>query len=542
MKHIFELFLISEKISITQLFNRFIYVIRKLPFIGKKLGSQYAFYGTKKIINNFIPFFSILWQLVKSLLAFILIMYLSKVLNEFILNISVKLGSMFYNNFSLSSNFNTICRIAFVLYVIPDLYSNSINDNSVSFFFLNKNFNFYPKDLFYIYTYFYPLLKFIGRSMALYLFFVLFMDVNPIISTIFSLSLLFYEINKTAYWTYVNDKDNEEMNEIGLAKLIFLLILTIVVSILILSLNLNIIYFSFGFFLLNALYLPFSVRYINAFDGYASLIERSIHEFEKVTVNADNAEEENIKIKDEDISENNSKELMGFEYLNSLFFIRHRRHILNPILIKTGIFLIAALILFIITNDKLGNSEEFYKAIIFITPIITYFLLKQDIILSAFYKNCDRGLMYYGFYRENKNLLSMFIFRFKSILKNMIYPILAIITIYLIFALKYLNLTLVKLIFPIIYIILNGVFFTILPLFQYYMFQPFDKDGNSSSWILTFMNIVIYIIFIFVLPRMGKLVDPISFLSIMSIGIIIFTIVSGLLIYKFATDTFKIKQ
>ena len=229
-------------------------------------------------------------------------------------------------------------------------------------------------------------------------------------------------------------------------------------------------------------------------------------------------------------------------YLNKIFFKRHKKHLLKPTLIKSGIFLILGIGGFLFASSLTIKAKEIYKILIFIIPIISYILFKQDIILMAFYKNCDSSLLYYNFYREDKNLLKMFWLRLNSIFKLMLIPMGAMFIIYIGFAIKFLIKTDLNLLLPIFYILLNAIFFTVLPLFQYYIIQPFDKEGKQKSVVLVLMNIFLYYIFIFGLPALATKIGEIKFMLIISIFMVAFVGLASFLIYKFAPKTFKIKQ
>ena len=121
-------------------------------------------------------------------------------------------------------------------------------------------------------------------------------------------------------------------------------------------------------------------------------------------------------------------------------------------------------------------------------------------------------------------------------------PMGAMFVIYIGFAIKYLIKTDLNLSLPIFYILLNAIFFTVLPLFQYYTIQPFDKEGKQKSVVLVLMNIFLYYIFIFGLPALATKIGEIKFMLIISIFMVFFVGLASFLIYKFAPKTFKIKQ
>ncbi|MDU5504056.1 MAG: hypothetical protein E6073_02770, partial [Anaerococcus vaginalis] len=275
---------------------------------------------------------------------------------------------------------------------------------------------------------------------------------------------------------------------------------------------------------------------------YDKIIEKTINVYKIAVKDAKDIQDGVVKIENKDVNKKEKIKGEGFVYLNKLFFKRHKRHLLKPTLIKTAIFFALGITVFFILSSLTMKSNEIYKILIYAIPIISYILFKQDIILMAFYKNCDSSLLYYNFYREDKNLLTMFWLRFASIFKLMAIPMGAMFIIYAGFAIKFLIKTNVNLILPIFYIFLNAIFFTVLPLFQYYIIQPFDKEGKQKSVILALMNIFLYYIFIFGLPALAMKMEEMKFMLIISIFIIAFVGFASFIIYKFAPKTFKIKQ
>ena len=314
------------------------------------------------------------------------------------------------------------------------------------------------------------------------------------------------------------------------------------ISLLVLIIKLDFKVLSLGYFFINLILFPFVVKYFKNFKGYDKIIEKTIRVYKLAVEDSKDMQENVVKIKNKDINKNEKINGEGFVYLNNLFFKRHKRHLLKPTLIKTGIFFVIGISSFFLFSNLTFKGDEVYKILIYAIPIISYILFKQDKILMAFYKNCDSSLLYYNFYREDKNLLKMFWLRFNSVFKLMSIPMGAMFIIYICFATKFLTKTDLNLSLPIFYIVLNAMFFTILPLFQYYIIQPFDKEGKQKSVVLVLMNMFLYYIFVFGLPALAIKIGEIKFMLIISIFMVLFVGLASFLIYKFAPKTFKIKQ
>lgn len=543
MSRYFLKFLLIERIKITKIFNGMVYGIRKIPVIGKHLGDKYYFYDLKEIVNTFVPIFSIIWQFIKSILTFGFAIIISRTMLKFLFEISDKSPLFFRENFDLSLGAVLLTCTPFVFYITNMITSSMLTDNGNVFSDLSKNFNFFPDDLAHIFLYLQPFLIFIGRTLGFVIFGKIFANINPIYTFAFSLGLYFYNINMTCFWTKIYEKKEKSFFEDRpFLQIILIIIIDLLISLLVLIIKLDFKVLSLGFFFINLILFPFTVKYFKNFKGYDKIIEKTINVYKIAVKDAKNIQDGVVKIENKDINKKEKIKGEGFVYLNNLFFKRHKKHLLKPTLIKSGIFLILGIGGFLFASSLTMKAKEIYKILIFIIPIISYILFKQDIILMAFYKNCDSSLLYYNFYREDKNLLKMFWLRLNSIFKLMFIPMGAMLTIYIGFAIKFLIKTDLNLLLPIFYILLNAIFFTVLPLFQYYIIQPFDKEGKQKSYVLVLMNMFLYYIFIFGLPALATKIGEIKFMLIISIFMVAFVGLASFLIYKFAPKTFKIKQ
>ena len=63
-------FSLIKKIDLAKAINGMVYFIRKTPLLGEFLGDKYRFYEFKQIVYMFYPLFALIWQVIKSALAF----------------------------------------------------------------------------------------------------------------------------------------------------------------------------------------------------------------------------------------------------------------------------------------------------------------------------------------------------------------------------------------------------------------------------------------------------------------------------------------
>ncbi|MBY0584565.1 hypothetical protein K5I04_03795 [Murdochiella sp. Marseille-P8839] len=208
----------------------------------------------------------------------------------------------------------------------------------------------------------------------------------------------------------------------------------------------------------------------------------------------------------------------GYAYLNALFFARHKRIIERPVWIRTGIGLVFGLVLtcismFFAGKVHLGESPAF---LVYYLPTFMYLLCSYSRLTKAMYVNCDQSLLHYSFYKEKKALLEMFRLRMISLWKLMALPTL------LVLVLVFVNGLILKfstklLIAALLLTLANGGFFTISPLFIYYVFQPYDSAGTITSFAPSFLNALVYMFCFFGAPRLDDAFSPMTF-SLLSIG------------------------
>ena len=208
----------------------------------------------------------------------------------------------------------------------------------------------------------------------------------------------------------------------------------------------------------------------------------------------------------------------GYAYLNALFFARHKRIIERPIRIRTGIGLVLGLVLTCISMFFAGEVqlEESPAFLVYYLPTFMYLLCSYSRLTKAMYVNCDQSLLHYSFYKEKKALLEMFRLRMVSLWKLMALPTLLVLVVVFVNGLI-LKLPTRLLIAALLLTLANGAFFTIYPLFIYYVFQPYDSAGTITSFAPSFLNALVYMFCFFGAPRLDDAISPMTF-SLLSIG------------------------
>lgn len=208
----------------------------------------------------------------------------------------------------------------------------------------------------------------------------------------------------------------------------------------------------------------------------------------------------------------------GYAYLNDLFFMRHKRIIERPIWIRTGIGLVLGLTFTCLSMffSKAMKTDGFSSSLVYFLPTVMYMLCAHPRLTKAMYVNCDQSLLHYSFYKEEHALLEMFRLRMISLWKLMVPPTILVLVL-VFFNGLILHFSIEMLVIAMLLTIMNGAFFTIYPLFLYYVFQPYNSEGVITSFVPSLLNTILYLFCFFGTPRLGNLVSPMTF-SLLSVG------------------------
>lgn len=536
-------FSIIQKISLAKTINGIVYFFRKIPLLGRFLGDKYRFFELKQIVFFFYPIFALIWQIIKSAMVFAInflwMIYANKLFGK-VFNaeelLAGKIGALSLNQYTAS------LLVPCFIYLSFAIFRNMIVDNGNSIYELFINFAFDAKEIAKAHLYYIPILRFVGRSLVFVFAFKFLADVSIIETLAMSLAILMTELAASIFWlSYLKDKEKSILDN-GFIQVAIGLILSLILYVCVSYFKIPSRVSSFGFLTLSVIAFIPAYNYMKSFNSYGKIIEKAARKYQIALDEVADYQENSLKIKEKDIGKRKVKG-ESFAYLNQVFFIRHRRIIRKPILIKSTILLLISLVIsaymYVKGFDLYGNMDDIST---FLIPLAMYILLKQDNILRSMYLNCDKGLMPYGFYREGKNVLAMYKERFKSLLKIMILPSLALGVSYIILASFDGTLSLRQKALSLLYIALLTLFFVSLPLMEYYLLSPFNQEGQKTGKAVILIDYLIYIAVFFILPQVTSKISYRAFLIVISIFIIGFVIISQILVYKLAPRTFKIRN
>jgi hypothetical protein len=232
----------------------------------------------------------------------------------------------------------------------------------------------------------------------------------------------------------------------------------------------------------------------------------------------------------------------GYEYLNSLFFLRHRRILVLPIKIIVAIigvlFLICMGLVLFLPNTRETIINGIQRSIPLLV-FIMYGMSTGDRICKAMFYNCDLSLLRYSYYREAKVILANFTTRLKmTVLLNIVPAIALCLAIAGIVVVSGFSSMLISLMPLFLCVICLSCFFSIHHLFMYYVLQPYTAKLTVKGTLFNFINVVVYTISYICLQ-----IKTSSYYFALGVLIltILYMVLALILTYKVAPRTFKLR-
>lgn len=539
-------YILAEKIALTEAFNMIVYGIRKLPLIGKKLGDKYRFFEIKGIMYSFYPIFVLIKQILGCLLSFVTAFLFTTITYGWIFE---KIGGeIFAADLASKAELTSYLMglmVPVILYFATGIFRNFIYDNGTGIGKYFAQYHIDPASSAKMFLYYKPAMRLIGRTLIFAIFFSLINKISLIYPILASLAVYFLETGASVFWMKYKLKHKKGILDNGLLQVVLIILILIAVMGLVITGNFDLRIWAatiFGFSLLLFIY---GVSGLKNFGSFDQVIEDSVEEYDVAVEKIDENKAKSYELKDKDIEVKNKKGISrkkGLAFLNSLFFARHKRLITKPVIIKSLAVPVIGLGVFFLTVFKETlTAEVIFELTIKAMPFLTYILSRQDRVITAMYLNCDQGLLPYGFYRKGSMLLAMYRLRFRSMLLINMIPAGAVLVTYMV-AMGYKGeIFWVNNLVVLAYILLMTTFFTSLALAKYYLLQPYNQEGMPVSKLAGAINAVVYYICIygaFIVKDMDY-----KMILMASVGFILaFIIIVNILIVKFGSKTFKIRD
>ena len=539
-------YILAEKIALTESFNMMVYGIRKLPLIGKKLGDKYRFFEFKEIMYSFYPIFILIKQILGCLLSFGVAYLFTTITYGWVFKIFG--GEIFAADILSKSDLVSYLMslmVPVVFYYATGIFRNFIYDNGAGIGKYFARYHFDPRSTAKMYLYYKPAMRLIGRTLIFLLVFSLIGKLSFVYPILASLAVYFLEIGASVFWMKYKLKHKKGILDNGLLQVVFIILIPILIMGLVITGCFDLKIATVIIFGLSLVFFIYGVSRLKNFESFDQVIEDSVEEYEIAADQFEMGEAKAYELKDKDIEVKNKKGLShkkGLAFLNSLFFIRHKRLIIKPVLKKSIIVPAIAFGIFFLTVFKNTlTAENIFELTIRAMPFLMYTLSRQDKVITAMYLNCDQGLLPYGFYRKGEMLLAMYRLRFRSMLGINLIPAGAVFATYMVAVAYKGELFWVNNLLVLAYILLMTTFFTSLALAKYYLIQPYNQEGMPVSKVAGVINMVVYYICIY-----GAFIvkDMDYKMILMASGgfILAFIIVVNILIVKFGSKTFKIRD
>ncbi|MBP1590639.1 MAG: hypothetical protein ILP22_01190 [Oscillospiraceae bacterium] len=312
--------------------------------------------------------------------------------------------------------------------------------------------------------------------------------------------------------------------------------------------------------ILTVLAATFSCIYMVKYRRYR-MIAKELVTYEQITA----VKKENVKqnaLKAQLVMNKNDEKVMlksgsekfenkkGYEYLTAIFFDRHRHLFLTKAVVKLGIVLVVAAVIFILYAfvPNFGKSSDFLS-VARKAPAMIYWLFimsSGQIICKALFYECDRVLLKFGYYRQGRAVLENFRYRIRYIILIDLIPslVLGFIPIEIVL-LAHREDFLVTACFAGLGYIAASVFFSVFHTMMYYIFQPFTEEmtehGKAYKVINFLMILGTWTLYILSNDDTWTETSLRYFFVIFAIATVLFIPVSFILVYKLAPKRFYLK-
>lgn len=290
----------------------------------------------------------------------------------------------------------------------------------------------------------------------------------------------------------------------------------------------------------------FAFVYMRKYPLFGEILRDKLHRNDKLYAKAETMEASELHgvekwdkhIKTDNLQNDKHYSKSGFDYLNAIFFDRHKKFFANKIFVRCAILLalfVGSSIFFGILGDEPTAFFAFAPMLLFIFSMASM----GRVVTSSVFSNCDIQMLNYPYYRTQQTILASFKSRFGAILRHNF-----VITVFIIIAaLGALFAVFRELNFLyagafIILMICTSVFFAFSDLFLYYVIQPFDSAGKSKSAVYSIVNFVIGVL---VWVQINLQVNFFTYVTIVAAVTALYIGVGMFLLPRFAPKNFKLR-
>ena len=236
--------------------------------------------------------------------------------------------------------------------------------------------------------------------------------------------------------------------------------------------------------------------------------------------------------------------LRGYDYLNAIFFLRHRRLLVRPVKIELAIVagalaagLAACLFARPAMADALTRIGAFLPAFVFLMYLAGNSLGQR--ICKAMFYNCDISLLRYGWYRQPAVVLRNFWARLRRVAAlNLLVAGAVCLSALILVGASGARPAAGDLVPFLLCILCLAVLFAVHPLFMYYIFQPYTTQLAVKNPFFGIINWVMYLVCYLCI----QIDQPPRGFALMVLGATLAYIAAALLLVRQkAPGTFRVK-
>lgn len=520
-------FLLSFQIRNTYLANSIIYLLKKLPFLGKLIPSTlYSNSGLK----TFAQFIGFLFEMFS--------FFIGKFLYLSIMIVSV---SALYKG---SDGAFFLHAFLFLTIAGGFLNSNILNPSKDKYYAicLMK----YDAKRYALSNYIYFLIKMLLGFLPFTILFGLTSNLPLFICFLLPIFVVFVKLMIGALGLYDSTKKKKVKNE-NLPNIITIFIIGVLLGVtyippffgLFLSETHFLIVFAFSFFLsVPALfYIVHSTAYTRLYKELLTpntvLINREVRATEinkKSSLNQINA----------DVVSDSGK--TGYSFFHDIFVKRHKKMLFRAtirISFALILLILGVLMAVIFSNEFAASVSRAMSKKLPYFLFVMYVINRGDAITKMMFINCDRSMLTYRFYRQPTSILWLFKERLKTLIKLNLIPgtIIAFgCSLILLVAgeTSILNYSLI-----ILSILSMSIFFSVHYLVIYYLMQPYTLDIEMKDPRFGIINGITYFVCYFAIQvNIPTLVFGIGMISFT----ILYSTLSLAFAYRYAPKTFKLRN
>ncbi|MDL2220766.1 hypothetical protein LJC55_03775 [Eubacteriales bacterium OttesenSCG-928-N14] len=286
------------------------------------------------------------------------------------------------------------------------------------------------------------------------------------------------------------------------------------------------------------------------YQGYSTQLRRTIDASLLSAADENNARHaafSDVAMKEKDLQTTTRQNMRvankrGFAYLNALFFLRHRRQIRKPVIIRVALVGVVFILFVAFSIMQPAQANTLAARLPGMLPnlvFLMYFISTTGKACRAMFYNCDNSLLRYGFYRQRDALLKNFAVRLGRL---SLYSLCIAFSICLCIVgmqlICHMPIFTVDMLCMLVAVLLLSIFFTVHHLFVYYIFQPYSTESTVKSPLYTILNYVVYFLCFFAM----QLDTGNVLFSLIVIGATaLYCTVALLLVYRLADKTFRVK-